>query len=134
MNHYRQSSNSDDGVFTLTLPLQMEPYQRHIWDKVFRLANDTKNLLIADGIRKLEQIKRTRKWRYIQQELIAPHKNKKRSPEQERQRQQLFKEQQQMLNQYGLTEYAFSAKMTQLRKAHKQWLPSQPMQKVSASV
>lgn len=134
MNHRRQSSNPDSSVFTLTLPLLMEPYQRHIWDKIFRLANDTKNLLIADGKRRLEQMERTRKWRYIQRELCCLYDIKMRSPEQERKRQQLLKERQQMLNQYGMTEYAFSARMTKLRKAHKQWLPSQPMQKVSAAV
>ena len=116
-------------VFTLTLPLKLQPFQRDRFDKVFRVVNKVKNKLITIERRKLDQMTRTKEWRYIQKELAAAYDMKDEDRINE-----LISRRNEMMKRYGLDASTVSREMTVLRKPYKKLLPSAVMQKVAASV
>lgn len=95
----------------LTLPLLTEPWQEHLIEKRFSIAEHLKNQLIAMELRKLKNLRRTKAYRALEEKIEAAPKDK-RAP--------LYRERKKMLQDAGFSEYAFK---------HDMQSPDSPMQK-----
>lgn len=85
----------------LTLPLLTEPYQEHILETRFRIAEHLQNSLIALELRKLKNLQRTRAYRDLIQQIMDTPKDQKKE------RNELYRKRQKMLRDAGFSEYAF---------------------------
>ena len=86
----------------LTLPLLTEPWQEHIIEKRFAIIEHLKNQLVGIELRKLKNVQRTKAYREIIDEL-------QNNPEADRKL--LFTKRRKMLQDAGISEYAFKDDM-----------------------
>lgn len=115
----------DSGRCVLTLPLLTEPYQEHILEKRFRIAEHLQNSLIAKELRKLKQVERTREYRELM-EQIRETPTEKQKP--------LWRKRNQILKQAGFSEYAFKDDMTPMQKHFVEHFAAQISHKLASDV
>lgn len=68
---FKKKESTASEVFTLTLPLHCEPWQRDRLDKLFKCYNNIKNALISKKLKAFKQLERRRDWRALQAEIAA---------------------------------------------------------------
>lgn len=118
--------------FVLTMPLRYEPWQRDYLDKIFRVAGNMYNNLVADRKKALEQLERTRKWRTVQSSLRAAYKAVGDSKT--KKIQALCAERNELLRAYGFSDYAFQARIKKWRNPYAHLIGSKVAQKIASAV
>lgn len=119
--------------FVLTLPLRCEPWQRDELDKIFRVAGQMYNNLVAYRKRALAQMERTRAWKSIQSDLRALFQVPPTS-EQKPALKALYTKRNSLLSSYGMSEYAFEARIQKWRRHHKKLIGTHIAQKIASAV
>lgn len=121
--------------FVLTLPLLCEPYQTTQLDKLFRISCNIYNSLVADRLKALRQMERTKEWKNVQESLCYLYKQKKILGDEELKKlaQPLHTKRNDILARHGFSEYAFQAKVQTWRNHHKRLINTHVAQKIASA-
>lgn len=92
----------NDARCVLTLPLITEPWQEHIIETRFRIMEHLKNQLIAMELRKLRNLRRTREYRALEEDIANTPKGS---------RGELRRKRRKILRDAGFSEYDFKDDM-----------------------
>ena len=136
--------------YILTLPLRYQPWQKDYLDKLFKVAGYACNNLIADRKKDLQQLERSRQWRYIisrlkeiKEDLIAlnelPQDKKDDGIRTKiealcKERDELYQQKKDMLWTAGFSEWGFEKRMTKYRNYYSKTLNSAVAQKLASRV
>lgn len=134
---FKKKETTSTEVFTLTIPLRCESWQRDRLDTVFQCCNNTKNALIAKKLKALQQLERTIAWKSLKSEMAAIYaevKNHEPTDAQLRKLRPLFRKSKKLLAQYGLTKDAFELDIKYIAKHFGKNVHSQVAQKLSYDV
>ena len=66
---YKKKSTTENEVFVLTLPLEPTVFQHNLLDRIFRAGLMVEHHLMAEELKKLKQLERTKAWKSVNQEL-----------------------------------------------------------------
>ncbi len=126
---------SDDGIHVLTLSLACEPWQVDRLDRMFGVANVLYNDLVANRKKALEQLERTRAWKKNTAAVREIKSNKALSAEkQQALLNSVYEQRNAMLAAFGLTKFAFMARIQKYRAHYKQVVGTHVAQKIADSV
>lgn len=135
---FQKKESTASEVFTLTLPLHCEPWQRDRLDKLFQCCNNIKNALISRKLKALKQLERRRDWRALQAEIASIYagvpSKEKLTREQKKALKPLFEKRNAMLKERGFDKYAFEAAIKNMAKHYGDLINSQVAQKLAYSV
>lgn len=135
---FQKKESTASEVFTLTLPLHCEPWQRDRLDKLFRCCNNIKNALISRKLKALKQLERRRDWRALQTEIASVYagvsSKEKLTSKQKKALKPLFEKRSAMLKELGFEKYSFEAAVKPIAKHYGGMIHSQVAQKIAYSV
>lgn len=124
-------------VFCLTLSMHYTRGQRNYLDKVFRVCCNIQNNLIADRLKALRQLERTKEWRNNQKAIALLYKDIKTLPKGKKtlldgELKKLFEKRQKMLAENGFSEYSFQERMKKWRYHYDTLCHSAMAQKIAS--
>lgn len=123
-------------IFCLTLPLTYESWQRDKLDKIFRVCNDIENALIAERLKALRQIERTRIWRANWDEIRSLHAEKDKcdnDPQIDVRLRLLYRQRQEILSAHHFSEHDFQALIKKYRSHYGSLVHSQIAQNLATA-
>lgn len=129
---YRKKETTSKDVFMLTVPLKCEPWQSDKLDTLFRCALNIEHGLMAEKLRALCNMERTREWRSTKAALDAEYK-KPQDNQDKKQLKKLKKQSNAIVRKYGLTASAFEKAVKKYQHYYKQ-VNSNTAQKLAANV
>lgn len=135
---FQKKETTASEVFTLTLPLHCEPWQRDRLDKLFKCCNNIKNALISRKLKALKQLERRREWRALQTEIASVYAGvsfkDKLTREQKKALKPLFDKRNAMLKDYGFEKFVFESEAYKMRKHYGKMIHSDVASKISYAV